>query len=317
MSAFVTRYLIWDTETTSGDVTKDDIISLGGVLCTYNPHGASDGKTKYGVFTKIDEFHCYVSTKKKIDQQAQAIHHITEDKLYNQPIFPEVIESFKTFLQQYQPERNARLVLVAHNGSKFDNIIMYANFVQHRMDFEDFLKSCKVYGFIDSLKFFKVLLKGCQYAEQPKDASTGRISLALGHCYKSFCKADLEGAHNALMDSRGLFDILNSDCISRKINLNNLFKSTTSKEKELKWIKSTVGVAFAAKEEQTRMEKLGNQMEIVKDDLSTDPIFEQESPQSNHKFCLNCMSFWKKDEKHEKCQITQALSKSGNEHYHH
>jgi len=308
MSAFVTRYFVYDTETTSKEVTKDDIISLGGVLCTYDPYGVNDGKMKHGVFTKIDEFHSYVSTKKKIDPQAQAIHHITEDKLYNQPTFPEVIETLKIFLQQYQPERNARLVIVAHNGSKFDNIIMYANFVQHRMDFEEFLKNCKVYGFIDSLKYFRALLKGCQYAEQPKDANTGRVSLALGDCYKSFCKADLEGAHNALMDSRGLFDILNSDCIAQKINLNNLFKNTKSKEKEVKWIKSTVGVAFSVQEEQTRMEKQGNAMEIVQHELSTDPIFEQESPQSFHQFCLNCMSFWKKDEKHEKCEITQNLS---------
>ena len=307
MSAFVTRYFVYDTETTSNDVTKDDIISLGGVLCTYDP---CDRKTKCGVFSKIDEFHSYVSTKKTINAQAQAVHHITEDKLYNQPTFPEVIETLKIFLQQYQPERNARLIIVAHNGSKFDNIIMYANFVQHRMDFEGFLKSCKVYGFIDSLKYFKVLLKGCQYSEQPIDSNTGRVSLALGHCYKSFCKAELEGAHNALMDSRGLYDILNSDCISRKINLNNLFKNTVSREKELKWIKSTVGVAFAAKEEQTRKEQLGTSTDVVKSELRTDPIFEQESPQSSHKFCLNCMSFWKKDEKHEKCEITQSLSRT-------
>jgi DNA polymerase III epsilon subunit-like protein len=305
MSVFVTRYFFWDTETTGNSTSTDDIISIGGVLCEY----------KNGKFHKIEEFNSFVSTNKKIDPVAQSIHHISKSDLMNQPEFPDVMRMLRTFLQQYQPESNSRLILVAHNGSRFDDIILYCNFIQHRMDFDQFMKDIKCYGFIDTLKYLKVLFKGCQYKDSPKDSTTGRSSFALGHCYTSFCGAtELSGAHDALVDSRAMFDVMNSVAVCQRVNLQNLFKNTVHKKKALNWIKQTAGIAFQNKEQHTKLAKTQDAViENMDGDAGssevlvvTDPVFEDETDflEGNspyHRLCLACMRFVKKDE-HVKCE---------------
>jgi DNA polymerase III epsilon subunit-like protein len=284
MSAFVTRVFIWDTETTGAIPLEDDIISLGGVLCTIDSNK----------FVSIDSFHSFVQTNKTIDAAAQAVHHIAKRDLDGAPTFPEMIRSLRVFLQGLQPEPHARLLLLAHNGTQFDDLILYANFVQHRMDFEEFLRDIRVYGFVDSLKYLRVLLKGCVYDQQPKDASTGRVSFALGHCYQTYCGDSLENAHNALADSEGLLKVLNSDCVSSKITLQNLFKNVVKLDKAVKWVKQKAGVAFQAKEEAMRQAPAlpsGEGGAAHDSEWTDEPIFERQVCASDFRLCLNCMSF--------------------------
>lgn len=126
---FNNRFFIWDTETTGLSVTDDDIISLGGVLCTYEG----------GAFRKIAEFHKFVFTARRIDPEAEKVHHISNSKLRSEPKFFEVINELRAFLIRHQPEPMARLIWLAHNGSKFDERILYCNFFNQQMDFEQFM----------------------------------------------------------------------------------------------------------------------------------------------------------------------------------
>jgi len=299
--AFVNRFFIWDTETTSNKPTEDDIISIGGVLCNY------DLITKE--FTKIDEFHTYVHTNKKIDTVAQSIHHISKSDLYGQPEFPDAVALLQGFLTQYQPEKNARLILVAHNGAKFDDIILYCNFVQHRLNFDQFLKDIKCHGFLDSLKYFRLLFKGCSYKELPKDPKTGRVSFALGHCYTSFCGGTiLENAHDALVDSQALFEVCNAETLKTKICSRTLFKAVVSKKKATSWVKQTAGVSFQNQEHHTRMMQANDNMDLDQEqgngphddeEMKTEPIFESPAvyagQEGDLRLCLNCMMFVRLD----------------------
>lgn len=305
--AFTNRYFIWDTETTGNKPTDDDIISLGGVFCSY------DGNK----FVKIDEFHSYIDTDHKIDAVAQSIHHISKSMIRGQPRFPEVMKTLRTFLLQHQPDANCRLIFIAHNGSKFDDIVLYCNFVQHHMNFDQFLKDVHCYGFADTLKYLRALFKECQYKDMPKDASTGRTSFALGHCYTSFCGSgqSFENAHDALADSRALMDVLNSASVSCKINLAGLFKNVVPKAKAVKWVKQTAGVAYQTKEQNTMKESRAEYKDTKEEDLPTElkniPIFEPEessedvsaaSKKRPFRLCMNCVNFVRVEE-HRVCQL--------------
>lgn len=302
-SAFVNHYLFYDTESTGNKPTEDDIISLGCVLCTYN------GRQ----FVPIDEFHSYVDTDRKIDPAAQAVHHISKQMLQGQPRFPEMMKVLRTFLMQHQTDPNTRLIFIAHNGSKFDDIILYCNFVQHNLNFDLFLRDVHCYGFLDTLKYLRVLFKDCQYKDKPKDANTGRESFALGHCFTSFCGgSSLEGAHDALVDAQALLNIFNSECVAPKINLSGLFKNVVPKLKGVKWVKQTAGIAFQTKEENAMKEACPERQEASDAQRPTElrnlPIFDAaEDPhhQLPLRLCLNCMSFVRLTE-HRVCKIEGA-----------
>jgi DNA polymerase III epsilon subunit-like protein len=177
LMALINRVAIWDVESTSNDPSSDHIISIGAVICDLDP--------KQGRLKKRDEFHTYVHTNKAIT--AEHVHHINKGMLQGQPDFPTAVALLTQFFRSHLPEPQARLIFVAHYGSKFDDVILYCNFIHHRLDYDQFLRDIRCYGFLDSLKFLRALFKGCPSTEGPKDPKTSRQSFALGDCFSSFC----------------------------------------------------------------------------------------------------------------------------------
>jgi hypothetical protein len=230
--------------------------------------------------------------------------------IQGKPRFPEVMEFFRIFLTQHRKDNRTRIIFIAHNGSKFDDIILYCNFVQHNLNFDLFLSDVGCYGFLDTLKFLRALFKNCQYKEKPKDASTGRESFALGHCFASFCSngAALSGAHDALVDAKALFDIFNAECVASKVSTTVMFSHIVPKIKGVKWIKQTAGVAIQAQEETAMKYTMLDQYEAKKTDrpheLRNIPILAPASIGNNTpvRLCLNCMTFVEPD-KHRVCAI--------------
>lgn len=301
------RFFIWDTESTSKDPRQDAIISIGGVLCNFD--------TYTNKFIPIAEFHTYVSTHRKIDPQAEAIHHITQAQIRNQPTFPEAIEILVTFLRHHQPEAKSELYFMAHNGTSFDNIILYCNFVTNRLDFEKFLTRIHCRGFIDTLKVLKALFKNCKVGELPKDKKTQRVSYALGNCYTSFCDGNiLENAHDALADSQALVSIFNSQAVRAKFNFLQLRKFVVNRDKGVQAVKKSAGVYIQDREDQNKRQRLQEQdTSYVSVDVfavpTVNPVFENPKFYGTNdvgkRLCVNCMSFVHITE-HIACQ-TQPL----------
>lgn len=299
-TTFTNHFLFYDTETTGNKPVEDDIISFGCVLCTYN------GRT----FDKLDEFHSYIDTDRKIDPAAHFVHHISKQMISGQPRFPEVMKTLRVLLMQHQTDPNTRVIFMAHNGSKFDDVIMYCNFVQHNLNFDLFLRDVRCYGFLDTLKCLKTVFKDCHYKDKPKDAETGRESFALGNCFTTFCGGHaLEGAHDALVDAQALFGIFNSSCVHPKVKLDRLFKNTVPKLKAVKMVKQTAGMVFQTKEENALREANPRLHETHAADvpqvLRNVPIFnpqEDSSEQLPLHLCLNCMCFVRVSQ-HRVCHI--------------
>jgi DNA polymerase III epsilon subunit-like protein len=284
--AFENFFLFWDVESTSNNPTEDDIISIGAVLAVY----------KNSSFVKVDEFHTLVFTRKKIDPNAFAVHHITQDSIKDAPKLPQAVHKFKSWLQANMPSKNSRLIMVSHNGSKFDDIMLFCNCMQNRVNYDAYLDEIRCSGFIDSLKMLRLLFKNQDICDLPKNSTTEKIGYSLGICYQSFCGGDvLENAHDALADSQALFDVLCSQKVSKLFDLMTLFNYVTPRDKAVKAIKQTAGISFQRMEGIIRRECMGIKSTGIKSSVSTTPIMEdakfyERSPGKN-RLCLNCMTF--------------------------
>lgn len=236
-----TFFVFYDVESTSKIPTEDDIISIGAVACEY--------KTK---FVSLGTFHTYVSTRRNINPAAQAVHHITKAHLASAPSFPDAMRQFETWVGSFLTSATDRTILVAHNGTKFDDIILFCNCAVHGFDFHKFMSTIRCYGFMDTLKFLRTVFKGRPLSQLPKDQSTSRISFALGHCYTSFCgQVPLENAHDALVDSKALVEVMNSPSVQSDGALQGLFNYVVPREKAVKCIQDTVGMNFHRRVTQT------------------------------------------------------------------
>lgn len=296
--SLVTLFFIWDVESTSNRPTEDDIISIGGVVCKY--------ENRRFVELPNGEFHTYIYTEKKIDPAAENVHHISAAKLYGQPTFPQAMEKLRAFLRQHLERKSRqssiRMIWMAHNGSKFDDIMLYCNFIQHRMNYDEFMRDVGCSGFLDSIKLFSKAFKGASAEEMPKDASTGRPSLALGHCYRSLCGGTaLENAHDALVDSRALMAVCNCDYLCKTVDLRFLNRETVIPEKAIRMIKKSAGMAFQSMEKEARTgsssaQSTGPHPMEIEPMAAQHPRWEDTSwmaqyPHAAYRLCLNCIQF--------------------------
>lgn len=300
-NVFDTWFVIWDVESTSNKPTEDDIISIGACMCQFDQNNE---------LQKLGEFHTYVYTEKSIDPIAQSIHHITKQDLLGQPVLEDAVNMFSDWIRSFVNQSHSRCYFIAHNGSKFDDLILYCNFITNLLDFEQFLNHVQCNGFIDSLKLLKTTLKEVKHC-QPQDSKTGRVSYALGNCYQSFCGGNmLENAHDALVDSRALFEVLVSPKVKCRININVVLNHSVNKSKTLDWVRQRAGVHFSLQEEQTRKIKLNIYEQKIQENpllAHFSPMLEDEKYYQGHlysqlRFCSHCMNFVRVDE-HKECFV--------------
>lgn len=193
--------VFWDVESTGKDPLKDHIISIGAVLAAVNRSGAYD---------TIGEFHTLVSTDRAIDQAAFRVHGISAADLKDAPTFADASTLLTTFVTERVPKKRNSLTFVAHNGMRFDDIILARNCANHGIDLAMLLKNMRVTGFADSLRILRAALKDRPREQLPKTC-TGRVSFALGNCYSKFCPhLPPFKAHDALEDTRALYAIFNT-----------------------------------------------------------------------------------------------------------
>jgi DNA polymerase III epsilon subunit-like protein len=226
-------FVFWDVESTSKIPTEDHIISLGSVVAEY----------ANSTFVKVDSFHTYVHTKKPIDPAAFRIHGITSAQLASAPPLALGIRQWVDWIRGCT--EGGRVILMAHNGRGFDDVILYCNCFRQKICFNTFLSDIRCCGFLDTLRLLRTLTRGGTSAQVPCNPATGRASYTLGHCYTSYCGGTvLDNAHDALADSVALFDIFSSPVISARINLSVLFQSVETREKAVKRISQSAGMAF-------------------------------------------------------------------------
>ena len=93
----IKKLIVLDTETTGLEVDQGHrIIEIGAVLL-------EDRK-------RTDQhFHTYLNPQRAIDEEAQKVHGISNEKVQNEPLFSDIAESFLEFVQGS--------ILIIHNAS--------------------------------------------------------------------------------------------------------------------------------------------------------------------------------------------------------
>lgn len=293
--------VFWDCESTSNNREVDHIISIGMVLAKME-----DGMTKK--LQKIAEYHTYVDTDYPISPDAFKVHHISKEMIKGAPRFPQAIENIKEFLTKKVLHPNQRTIFVAHNGFKFDNIILFCNFIQNRMttqDFENFFKDLRCFGSLDTLVFLEKVIKN----DCPIDCKTGRISFKLENCYAKYCSNDgktgHDKAHDALEDARALFEIFSKPIVNQQFSLSEFFdkKNVVRFENFIKDVKTRTGLAYEMKEKSLHINYSNIHHNIVQSFRSFECCHPMEELViednervllQNKVLCLSCMHFVKK-----------------------
>jgi hypothetical protein len=205
-----------------------------------------------------------------------------------------MVKQFESWLQPYVQAAKARVIFLAHNGRKFDEVMLYCNFLQNRLDYGAFLDSVCCWGFADTLKILKTLFAG----------KTPRNRFTLDICYRFFCKREqLVNAHDALVDSNALFDIFSTQTVSDALGtMCRLFEYVVPRVKALQWVKSTSAVGYEriAQEIQNKSLGLSNENESGSDapefasGLSYQkPVWEQDGLFTDRlRLCLLCVQFF-------------------------
>lgn len=281
-----TVYIFYDTETTGKLPKSDDIISLGASYTRLEKDDSKEGQ--YYTFKKFDDFHTYIWTNKTIPDAAIGIHHITKERLKNMyydvppemdppppeqaPEFPLAMQMLEEWVQKWNKTSKTsylRVIWVAHNGKGFDDQIVFCNAVRHGVNIERFYQNTRTFGFLDTLPTFRHMQKHIKEANTeeerlrlgqnslPRKSDTKKISYKLGDCYKSWCGGDeLEGAHDALVDTLALIDCCNSSTIQPYVLPTTIMSFMIHRDKALQNIRSKVGRSYQEMETKVKRRKL-------------------------------------------------------------
>lgn len=136
-------------------------------------------------------FNQLVNPEVHIPQSSTDIHRITNTMVFSNPAFRTIFPMFRKFVNKYAP-RGSTVVLVAHNAYGFDMPI-----IQKECD-RNGLRIPTHWYFYDTLPIYRQVL--------PTDQSK-----KLGDLYQRAFSVGLEGAHDALADSKALQRLFEHD----------------------------------------------------------------------------------------------------------
>jgi len=179
----MTKILFWDTETTglpqwqepSDSESQPHLVQLAAILVD----GSREEIQTLDVIIKPDGW--------EIPKETIDIHGITTERAMDEGI-PEA-EALDQFIELY---RQCGL-RVAHNTT-FDNRMIRIALKRYRQD----LISDEEWK--DKTRYFCTLMSA-------RKIMGGKNGHTLGECYTYFCGKPLEGAHNAMVDTRACMEI--------------------------------------------------------------------------------------------------------------
>lgn len=329
-----TVYIFYDTESTGTDPSSDDIISFGA---SYTRLERDENNSYY--FKKYDDFHTYIWTNRTIPEAAIRVHHITKDRLRNMyydipeemnppppeqaPEFEVCMSMIEEWVHKWNSKSTAkylRVIWCAHNGKSFDDPIMFCNAIRHNVNIERFYQNTRTFGFLDSLPLFKNrILKNAPTEHLPRKSDTKKVSFKLGDCYKSWCGGDdLDGAHDALVDTLALIDCCNSVIIRPHLLPNIIMPFVITTDKALQKVRSKVGRSYQDRENTVKRRKLvsdsksatsddsGKASNATRDETNycSVPVFEDvhcnEDNSDGLVICLSCVTMVEQ-KNHDNC----------------
>ncbi|MBL4745132.1 MAG: 3'-5' exonuclease [Flavobacteriaceae bacterium] len=156
--------VFFDLETTGINIAHDRIVEIS--ILKIFPNGNKESKT------------WLVNPEMKIPKESTAIHHITDEKVANEPTFKELAREVSLLIKDCD--------LAGFNSNRFDIPLLAEEMLRAAIDFD-----MKNRVAIDVQVIF--------HKKEQRTLSAG---------YKFYCGQDLEGAHSAEADTNATYEIL-------------------------------------------------------------------------------------------------------------
>lgn len=172
------RYVIFDFETNGiGKTSNIRICQVGATALT------SD-------FEVVDHFSHFCNPIVKINKGAKEVHGLDQDFVSKFDSWDIVGGNFMRWLDLMRnADQDEPLTLLAHNGKRFDARILVSENARHGIEMSRNLYHC------DSIDVMKAIFPG-------------KNSYALGRIYEDVIGEQLQDAHDAMADVRGVIEIL-------------------------------------------------------------------------------------------------------------
>lgn len=209
-------YCLFDLETTGLSRQTDEIIEVAAVLLSPDGIGIEDAK-----------FDSFIKPTKAINNIVTRVTGITNEMVAGAPPFRWVLNEFFEFIQGSVSEFSRKtgihidkVIFVAHNGRVFDVPFLLANLERNNLQY--LLVGNPLYGLqIDTLDIARKLFRNT--LQCPTDNE-------LGSLYQFFTGREMESAHRAVSDVRGLYTIFRSQNIwnNRKYCCHNFYVSRSN-----------------------------------------------------------------------------------------
>ena len=190
-------YVIFDLETTGFSRDRHHVIEIAAKILAPDATPVENGT-----------FHSFVRPPSPIPPMITELTGISNEQVASAPAFPEVIFNFVFFMRQsattFQVEKRTRIdniILVAHNGKRFDIPFLLTS--MKRYNLPDMWSEEERFGFsIDTLELSK---KGIQSVASWRSVPN---SYGLGALYQYVTGTELQSAHRALNDVDATSQIL-------------------------------------------------------------------------------------------------------------
>jgi DNA polymerase III epsilon subunit-like protein len=178
-----------DIESTGPDPCHDRIFQLAAI--------ASVHKKQVGA-----PFSAFVNPEVPISPIARKITGKSMEDVKNAASISQVLELFFTWINSIRSNSAQTCVFIAHSGARFDFLILWNEMNRAGFDLENTMQSIGWTYIFDTYLWMK------KFAPKTKLVLIrGRPSLSLSNLYLALCKEKLENAHDALVDTRALFNI--------------------------------------------------------------------------------------------------------------
>jgi DNA polymerase III epsilon subunit-like protein/ASC-1-like (ASCH) protein len=188
--------IAFDLESTGRKVQEDQIIQIGAVSACFSRDVSS--------CTNIKTFCEFVKCTNSICSESIAVTGITNEMVKDASPLMDVLERFSNFIVSSQDPQWER-VLIAYRGTDFDIPLLVHELRRNNvMDVVSFLRKWKVTYFYDPFPVAKKVLDATQLPMNDR----GLPCYKLTSLFKTFFKQDLEHAHDALADSKGLLQLV-------------------------------------------------------------------------------------------------------------
>jgi DNA polymerase III alpha subunit (gram-positive type) len=195
-----TMYLTWDIETTGLNKAKVDIIEIGCVAAVWKHNS-------WNILSPT--WQSYVFSTQFVSPFIRKLTGISPKVVHEAPELKTVIDLWKKQIEQWKQQcKTHKIVLVAHNGDRYDLPCLQNNLKRRLgLSFTDICRDLCIVATMDTLVLARKLIwPPTKFSRRSKQGK--RQSRKLGDLYFYVRGREFEAGHTALADAKAMYPVM-------------------------------------------------------------------------------------------------------------